>query len=68
MSWQRVTYIINLFFCGQSSCNASYAVGNGIHTSITKEVGIIIIIIIIIVTTIMIIAMMITMKTVMVVL
>jgi hypothetical protein len=63
-----------LFFCGQSSCNASYAVGNGIHTSITKEVGIIIIIIIIIMTittTIIIVTtvttMMITMKTVMIV-
>jgi preprotein translocase subunit SecG len=32
-----------LFVCGQPSCNASYAAGNGIHTSITKEVEIIII-------------------------
>jgi hypothetical protein len=35
-----VTYFINLVFCGQSSCNASYAVGNCIHTSITEGAGI----------------------------
>jgi hypothetical protein len=29
-----------LVFCGQSSCNASYDVGNCIHTSITEEAGI----------------------------
>jgi len=29
-----------LLFCGQSSCNASYDVGNCIHTSITDGAGI----------------------------
>jgi hypothetical protein len=29
-----------LVFCGQSSCNASYDVGNCIHTSITEGAGI----------------------------
>jgi len=35
-----VTYFINLVFCGQSSCNASYDVGNSVHTSITEGAGI----------------------------
>jgi hypothetical protein len=38
-----------LVFCGQSSCNASYDVGNCIHTSITEGAGIKIIIIMIII-------------------
>jgi len=42
-----------LVFCGQSSCNASYDVGNCIHTSITEGAGIKIITILIIMTIIM---------------
>jgi hypothetical protein len=38
-----------LAFCGQSSCNANYDVGNCIHTSITEGAGIKIILIIMII-------------------